>query len=759
MLAAGLTIFLGAFLLFQVEPLLAKAILPWFGGAPAVWTTCMVFFQVALLAGYLYAHAIVRRFSQEGARRLHLFLVFFSLATLVAPLAWGNLPLLPSAAWKPPDPANPIGRIVALLATHVGLPFLLLSSTSPLLSAWIARARTGAPVYRLYAASNLGSLLALVTYPPLVERFLPLPSQAFVWTAAFALFALGSLFCLWKYRAAAESPAIDRVTHPGSDRLPYGFWFAASACGSILLLAATNQMCQEVAAIPFLWVLPLALYLLSFVLAFESDRIYRRGIFLPLLAIALGWAAFVLLRGYTVPIRTQVAAFSLAVFAGCMVCHGELARSRPSTESLTSFYMTLAAGGAAGGVFVALLAPFLFRGYWEIHLALWLTGLVALAALARDRSSWLRRGRPWPAFLLLAAMALFTYLARDPKFFDSGLTRLREVFSTHTALLALAGGAAAVLILFRLRLLSARGRPWFAGACLAGALVLLSVTLVSEIQEFLVATISISRNFYGVLTVDKINPDDPATVHLQLRHGRIVHGFQYLDAQKRRTPTTYYTEQSGIGLALLHHPRRAAGSLRIGVIGLGTGTIASYGRFGDLYRFYEINPAVIALSSGRASLFTFLRDSPALIQIVRGDARLSLEREERERATQGFDVLALDAFTSDAIPVHLLTRQAISVDLAHLSGPDGVLAVHISNRQLDLEPVVRAIARSLHLSMCVVDRKGEGEAVWGTTWVLLARNGRVLAVPEIAAGCARRETGSMVRVWTDDDSSLFEVIK
>src|SRR6266496_399843 len=200
MLAAGLTIFLGAFLLFQVEPLLAKAILPWFGGAPAVWTTCMVFFQVALLAGYLYAHAIVRRFSQEGARRLHLFLVFFSLATLVAPLAWGNLPLLPSAAWKPPDPANPIGRIVALLATHVGLPFLLLSSTSPLLSAWIARARTGAPVYRLYAASNLGSLLALVTYPPLVERFLPLPSQALVWTAAFALFALGTVFCLWRYR-------------------------------------------------------------------------------------------------------------------------------------------------------------------------------------------------------------------------------------------------------------------------------------------------------------------------------------------------------------------------------------------------------------------------------------------------------------------------------------------------------------------------------------------------------------------------------
>ena len=356
MLAAGLMIFLGAFLLFQVEPLLAKAILPWFGGAPAVWTTCLLFFQVALLAGYLYAHAIVRRVSPEGSRRLHVGLVLLCLAVLLAPLAWGSLPLLPSAAWKPQDPANPIGRIVALLATHVGLPFLLLSSTSPLLSAWIARARAGSPVYRLYAASNVGSLLALVTYPPLVERFLPLGSQALVWTAAFALFALGTVFCLWRYRAAAEGAAIGPVVYPQTERLPYGFWFAASACGSILLLAATNQMCQEVAAIPFLWVLPLALYLLSFVLAFESDRIYRRGIFLPLLSVALGWAAFVLLRGYTVPIRTQVAAFSLAVFAGCMVCHGELARSRPSAERLTSFYMTLAAGGAAGGVFVALLA-------------------------------------------------------------------------------------------------------------------------------------------------------------------------------------------------------------------------------------------------------------------------------------------------------------------------------------------------------------------------------------------------------------------
>jgi hypothetical protein len=759
MLLAGLTIFLGAFLLFQVEPLLGKAILPWFGGAPAVWTTCLLFFQVALLAGYLYAHALIGRLSPRNARHLHFCLLLLSVAMLIVPLLHGSFPLVPSAAWKPQDPLNPVGRIVVLLAAGVGLPFLLLSSTSPLLSAWVARGDARARVYRLYAASNLGSLLALVTYPPLVERFLPLPRQALVWTSAYALFAIGSVFCLWSSREVAENRPIEPISRSGGDRLPYGFWFAAAACGSILLLASTNQMCQEVAAIPFLWVLPLVLYLLSFVLCFESDRFYRRGVFLPLLAAALGWAGLVLLRGYTVPIRIQVAAYSLALFAGCMVCHGELARSRPPAEWLTSFYLTIAAGGAAGGIFVALLAPLLFRAYWEIHVALWLAGLLALAAMVRDESSWLRRGRPWPAFLVLIATALFTYSARDPKFFSSGLSDLREAFSTQTALLTLAGGAAALLILFRLRLLSSPGRPWLAGACLAGALTLFGVMLLSEIREFLVSAISISRNFYGVLTVDKINPDNPETVHLHLRHGRIVHGFQYLAAEKRRMPTTYYTEQSGVGLALLHHPLRAAGPLRVGIVGLGTGTIASYGRAGDVYRFYEINPAVIDLSTGPDSLFTYLRDSPARIQIVRGDARLSLEREEAGRATQNFDVLAIDAFTSDAIPVHLLTRQALSVYVAHLARPDGILAVHISNRQLELEPVVRAVARPLGLSMCVVDRKGDGEAVWATTWVLLARDGRVLARPEIAGGCARREAGATVRVWTDDDSSLFEVIK
>jgi hypothetical protein len=766
MLVDALTVFLGAFLLFQIQPLIGKYLLPWFGGGPAVWTTCLLFFQLMLLAGYLYAHGLARRLPPKAARALHVALVALSLATLaVLAFAWGS-PILPGPDWKPMDSSSPVERILLLLAMSIGLPYLLLSSTSPLVQAWASRRHPRIRVYRLYALSNLGSLLALVTYPPIVERLLPLRVQAWAWSWTYVAFAAGSLACA--SRAAERTLALEpaETAEPaatdaaGPTRLPYGFWFALSACGSMMLLATTNQMCQEVAAIPFLWILPLCLYLLTFIVCFESERLYVRSIFGPALAAALGWAALVLFRGYVVPIRTQIAAYSAALLAACMVCHGELARSKPRPGRLTSFYLTIAAGGAAGGIFVALVAPRIFRAFWEIHLALFLSGLVAIVALARDRGSWLRTGRPWPAFLALVAAVVLNYHARDPELFSSGWPGLREAFSSGGGLLALGGGVAALLLLLRLRVLTAPRRPYFAGACLAGALVLLGALLATEIREFLSSAVSLSRNFYGVLTVERINEDDPELARLDLRHGRIVHGFQYESAEKRREPTTYYGEESGIGVLLRHHPRRAAGPMRIGVVGLGVGTIAAYGRPGDTLRFYEINPGVIALSTGPRALFTYVRDSPARVEIVVGDARLSFERELARRSTQTLDVIAVDAFSSDAIPVHLLTKEALEIYLARLARPDGVLALHISNRQLDLEPVVRALAGALHLSMCVVDRKGTGDAVWGTTWILLAPDGKVLETAQIAAACARRGDGSRVRrVWTDDYSNLVEVMK
>ena len=782
MLAYALTVFLGAFLLFQIQPLMGKSILPWFGGAPAVWSTCLVFFQLALLAGYLYAHGLARRSNPRAARAFHCALLLFSVAALLAlALAWGS-PILPGSGWKPRGPGEPIRRILLILATSVGLPYLLLSSTSPLAQAWAARTHPGGRVYRLYALSNLASLLALVTYPTLVERLLSLRAQAWLWSATYVAFASSSLFCAWRSRIGNRQSAIGSsqgsppvtlsivnrqssiVDSHNSQLTTHNFflWFALAACGSMMLMATTNQMCQEVAAIPFLWVLPLCLYLASFVLCFESDRFYNRALFGPAFLAALCWAAVVLLRGFTVPIRIQIAAYSAALFTACMICHGELARSKPNPARLTSFYLTIAAGGAAGGIFVALIAPRLFRGFWEIHVALLLSGVLAIAALARDRTSWLHRGRPWPAFLALVVCAAAVYYARDPEIFSSALARrlsLRLLFSSSAGLLSVGAGAAALLLLLRLRLLTTRGRPYLAGALLAGALAFVGMLLVSEIQSFLQSAVSVSRNFYGVLTVERLSAGDPNEERLDLRHGRIVHGFQYWSPEKRRLPTSYYTEQSGIGLALEYHPRRAGGPMNVGVVGLGVGTIAAYARPGDTFRFYDINPAVIALSTGPGRLFTYLADCPAKVEIAAGDARLSLERELSRGSAAGFDVLAVDAFTSDAIPVHLLTKEAIEIDLARLTRPGGILALHISNRQLDLEPVVRAVARSLSLPMCVVDRNERDSTVWATTWVLLSRDPAALAVPEIARACARREEGTTVRLWTDDYSSLFQILK
>ncbi|HEY3123171.1 MAG TPA: ferrichrome ABC transporter permease [Thermoanaerobaculia bacterium] len=774
MLAYALTVFLGAFLLFQIQPLMGKSILPWFGGAPAVWSTCLVFFQLVLLAGYLYAHGLARRSNPRSARAFHCALLLLSLAALLAlALAWGS-PILPGSGWKPRDPGEPIRRILLILATSVGLPYLLLSSTSPLAQAWAARTHPGARVYRLYALSNLASLLGLVTYPILVERLLSLRAQAWLWSATYVAFAASSLFCAWRSappalpnqpchpeRSEGSAPVAPSITNHQSP-ITHLFWFALAASGSMMLMATTNQMCQEVAAIPFLWVLPLCLYLASFVLCFESDRFYNRALFGPAYLAALCWAAVVLFRGFTVPIRIQIAAYSAALFTACMVCHGELARSKPHPARLTSFYLTIAAGGAAGGIFVALIAPRLFRGFWEIHAALFLSGVLAIVALARDRTSWLHHGRPWPAFLALVVCAAAVYYARDPEVFSSALARrlsLRLLFSSSAGLLAVGAGAAALLLLLRLRLLTARGRPYLAGAFLAGALAFVGMLLVSEIQSFLQSAVSVSRNFYGVLTVERLGAGDPNEERLDLRHGRIVHGFQYWSPEKRRLPTSYYTEQSGIGLTLENHPRRARGPMNVGVVGLGVGTIAAYSRPGDTFRFYDINPAVIALSIGPGRLFTYLADCPAKVEIAAGDARLSLERELSSGSAAGFDVLAVDAFTSDAIPVHLLTKEAIEIDLARLARSDGILALHISNRQLDLEPVVRAVARSLSLPMCVVDRNERDSIVWATTWVLLSRDPAVLAVPEIARACARREEGTTVRLWTDDYSSLFQLLK
>jgi SAM-dependent methyltransferase len=755
--------FLAAFLLFQVELVIGKAILPWFGGTPAVWTTCLLFFQVVLLGGYAWSHLLVGRSRARHQSLLHGALLVACLAVLGWHMVtWGS-PLLPAASWMPGGQESPVPAILVLLAATVGLPFLALAATTPLLQAWFSRTWPGRSPYRLYALSNMGSLLALLSYPFLVEPLLPLRMQALVWGAGFVLFTLAGAACAIAAGGAPRSRPQGGEAHQERDESARGrlgvarrlLWLGLPASASVLLLAITNQISQEVAVVPFLWVLPLSLYLLSFVVCFHDRRWYPRAVFAPLLGVSAFAACFLLYHGVDVPVLLQVGVWSFVLFVCCMVCHGELARLAPDPRHLTSYYLLLASGGALGGAFVALVAPVVFDGFWELHGGLLACGLLALLAWMEDRESFLRVGRVWaPVLALLAAVAGAAYLLL-PGLQGSALSRL------WPQAVAAAGIVVAAVMLAR----RARGsRVWqgqslVATACLAVALMLLSAVLRAHIAAVLAGSLDVSRGFFGVLKVEEDFAEDPQRHVYLLRHGRIVHGFQFASESKRRLATSYYGEGSGIALALLHHPKRETAApgghgLRIGVAGLGVGTIAAYCQKGDVLRFYEINPDVIRIA--RESVFTYLEDTPGRVEVVQGDARVSLERE----GSQQFDVLAIDAFSSGAIPVHLLTAEAFEVYLRHLR-PDGVLAVDVSNRTLDLTPVVWGLARHFGLAAVQVARKPSGDGTsWGSLWILLTRDVGFLAAPGVADDSAPRETRAPeLPLWTDDHSSLLPLLK
>jgi SAM-dependent methyltransferase len=757
----ALSTFLAAFLLFQLELVIGKAILPWYGGTPAVWTTCLLFFQVALLGGYGWSHVLIGRARPRRQSLAHSALIVACLVVLgwhVA--AWGS-PLLPGVSWKPGGLESPVPAILAVLGATVGLPFFALAATTPLFQAWFSHTWPGRSPYRLYAVSNLGSLLALLSYPFVVEPLLSLRVQARIWGIGFAIFVVAGLACAVRAGAATsvaaqesegatESNAASPQRRPGVAR-PL-LWLSLPAAASVMLLAVTNQISQEVAVVPFLWVLPLSLYLLSFVVCFHDRRWYSRGVFGPLLGVSALVACFLLYHGVDVPVLLQIGAWSFVLFVCCMVCHGELARLAPDPRHLTSYYLLLASGGALGGVFVALVAPVIFDGFWELHGGLLACALLALLALLEDRGSWLRTGTVWVAVVtLLAGVAASAYFL-IPGIQGSALGRLWP----HAV--AAGGILMAALVLGR-RARGSRlwqGRPLFATGCLAVTLMLLSVVLRAHIAAVLAGSLEVSRGFFGVLKVEEDFAGDPEKHVYLLRHGRILHGFQFASESRRRVPTSYYGEGSGIALALRHHRRREAPApgLRIGVAGLGVGTIAAYGQKGDLLRFYEINPDVIRFAT--EGVFSYLEDTPARVEVVVGDARVSLEREQ----SQQFDVLAIDAFSSGAIPVHLLTTEAFEVYLRHLR-PDGVLAIDVSNRTLDLTPVIWGLARHFGLAAVQVAKKPAPDGTsWGSLWILLTRDSDFLATPGVADEKTPRETrGPEFPLWTDDHSSLLPLLK
>ncbi len=703
MIRFAATIFLSAFLLFQVQPLVSKRILPWFGGSPAVWTTCMLFFQLLLLGGYAYAHLVGTRLGQR--RQVVVHLAVLGAAVIALPLLF--LPLCLGGSWKPTSPDSPMWKIAWLLAATVGLPFFALSSTSPLLQKWFTLARPQGAVYRLYALSNVGSLLALVTFPVVMEPLLSARTLAITWAAGFAGFVLlcawsglGALRAAVPAELAAESGPAAAVSPPQDARAPapvWLLWLLLPACASIMLLAVTNTICQDIAVVPFLWVLPLGLYLLSFIICFDSERWYFRPVFWPLMIGMIAYMCYVLRAGADADLAAQISAFSLGLFACAMVCHGELVRLKPAPRRLTAFYLMVAAGGALGGVFVTLVAPLIFKTYVELHAGIWLSAAVALAALVyslwhrEPDAGWARLVRRLPAELRWAGISLAAV----------GLVGL-GVLMAHLAL---------------------RG------------------------QEGVVCT---TRNFYGVLRVLEKQPDNPERHSFWLLHGRITHGVQYTGSL-RRQPVSYYGRDTGLGLALDYYPRRDG--IRVWAIGMGTATLAVYGQPGDLCRFFEINRNVVDLTKNKG-YFTYFTDSPAQCEVVMGDGRLSIEREPPE---ERFDVLVLDAFTSDAIPVHLLTREAFEIYLRHMN-PGGIIAVHISNRNLNLEPVVVGLADRFHLqTVCRETTSDEDGVQWSTTWILLTNNEEFLATPEVQDGA--EEMTSRPCYWTDDFSNLFTIVR
>jgi hypothetical protein len=676
----AITVFLSAFLLFQVQPLIAKIILPWFGGTAAVWATCLLFFQTALLGGYYYSHFLVSRLAPKRQWYLHTGLLLAALAFM---------PITPDPWWKPATPDAPILRILGLLAATVGLPYFMLSTTGPLIQAWFARSFPGRSPYRLYALSNVGSMLALLTYPSLVEPSMALRSQGWLWSGGFIAFSLLCTYTGWRalkippvQTEAAATAALPAPPALGEKLL----WVALAACPSMLLLSLTSHLTVDVAPMPFLWVLPLALYLLTFILCFDAQGWYNRPLFWMLAPAALGGLAYMISLGPAdrPDVRITIGLFALGFFTATMLFHGELAGRKPAPAHLTGYFLMVSIGGAIGGVFVALLSPLLFPAVVEFHITLGLMAVV-MVVVACLEPGWGMRGN----LLGWRAIGLMT-------------------------------------------------------AC-AGALGYLA----SEVRDSTKDSMLVARNFYGELRVKQYHGVYDMDGYRTLVHGAINHGEQFSHPARRREVATYYCEDTGFGRLMA--ARNVAQMQRVGIIGLGTGNLAAYSRLGDLFRFYEINPLVESIANQH---FWYLKNAEGATDVILGDARLMLERQE----PQNFDSLTVDAFSSDAIPVHLLTKEAFDLYFRHLK-KGGVLVVHISNRFINLSPVVeRVAAASGRVAIKVETEDSEDGRCYGTTWVLVADSMEPFNTAAFG-GFKPMEPNPWLTAWTDDYSNLYKVIK
>jgi hypothetical protein len=670
----GLGTFLSAFLLFQLELIVAKSILPWFGGSPAVWTTCMLFFQLTLLCGYAFAHWSATRLSSRNQELVLIAIVLVALASFtVTVVAWGS-PLTPGTILRDALLEHPIAHIFLLLLVCVGSPFFLLSTTGPLLQHWFRTDGQGESAYRLYALSNLGSLFGLTSYPFFLERSLTLHHQAWLWNALFLVYVPIYVILGRRKGQPGSTDKVAGVESRGASTDSRLLWIVLAACGSTMLLATTNLLCEDVVVTPTLWVLPLCLYLLSFSLCFDHPRWYRRWVFYPLYAVSICSALWIFNKGISVDLIHRTDAYLFILFVICMVCHGELARSKPAASELTSFYLMVSLGGVLGGVFATIVAPRVFAGYWEYHIAIVLCGVLALWALLVDKTAPLAPRRSLKAL----AIALVLFVA------GGGIYQ-----------------AARAQITGRQRL----------------------------------------RNFFGVKQVfekDGIR---------YLRNGGVEHGGQYLDPARRREGLFYYTKHTAVGTLLTNYPQPDGRGRRIGILGLGTGVLAVYGEPRDTIRFWEIDPQVIELANGPKAKFSYVRDAKANIEIIEADGRLALARD----TGPGYDVLVVDVFSGDAIPIHIVTREAFELCMSRLSGPDSVLIFHISNRVVDLTSVMLGFSRTAHVPVRFYMNYNSEYAVFSQNAAMLD-----LAGPDLKT-YPWDQIPSVF--WTDDFSSPIDVMR
>ncbi len=695
------TIFVGAFLLFQVQPIVGKFVLPWFGGSAGVWAAALLFFQLFLLVGYTYAHVVTTWLGGRGQAITHLVLLGVALLAL---------PIIPSASLKPQTTDNPVFNIILLLALTVGAPYLLLASNGPLLQGWFARQFPGKSPYRLYALSNVASLLALLSYPATFERGLGLPAQAWLWSGTYVLFtALCGTIAFLQLRRAT-SLAANPATEPAStttfldtatERLSVArvaLWLLLPAVASAALLATTNRLTQEIAPVPLLWVLPLSIYLLSFILTFDSDRWYHPVIYVPIVLAFLGGAAYTILRPGALSLVQEAGVLLGALYFAAMMCHGELVSLRPGIRRLTAFYLTISAGGAIGGALVAIGAPAYLDGYWEYHISL----------------------------VVIAAVVVVTTL-RYALASEGGTRKAGALFATGVS---------------------------------AGVTLTLAVMLQNKVAFDVGGRFLVTRNFYSALQIQEVFADDPNLRQYQMVHGQTLHGQQFLAPERRAWHTSYFGEESGLGVAILQHPRRLAGQpLRIGVIGLGSGSIGSYAERGDTLRYYEIDPQVEDIARAQ---FTYLQDASdrgATVDVLLGDGRIVLERQRDAGDRQRFDVFVMDAFNSDSVPVHLLTKQALALYLEHLA-EGGMVAVNVSNRFLDLTPVVRALATEAGLEVRLfVSQDSLERGTNRSEFVILTANRAFLDSEKVKAEADPLPTVEEPLLWSDEYSALLPLLR